>query len=246
MRTRMPKILRRFLVASALAVAVIGSISYFSYLDVARRLTPMASDGRVVWGGFGSGYGRLWFSYCTFPKALDVQGPGFPLNPVLAGRGTVIWRSWNRPQWNWPWFSLIHEIRQGRLTGAATKSLVGAPVITYPVHLTAIDIPYWFLFLIAVPYPLYSLLDIATQRRRKRLAAGQCVACGYDLRHTPDRCPECGLVPTDIPPISRRIQFVHSLIAFAADKWCQILPYAAAITILGGTAYLSYSRYYRR
>ena len=49
--------------------------------------------------------------------------------------------------------------------------------------------------------PVYWLVLSRRERfRRKRRQAGLCVRCGYDLRASPDRCPECG-EPT--PALSR-------------------------------------------
>lgn len=49
---------------------------------------------------------------------------------------------------------------------------------------------------LSIPATIYILIrvvraDIRTMRRDR----GQCEKCGYDIRATPNRCPECGTIP---------------------------------------------------
>jgi hypothetical protein len=50
-------------------------------------------------------------------------------------------------------------------------------------------VPFWFVAIIAALAPLGRLIHLS---RRVRNSANLCARCGYDLRATPDRCPECG------------------------------------------------------
>lgn len=53
-----------------------------------------------------------------------------------------------------------------------------------------IVVPYWALTILASILPAIWTLHLVRQVRRKRL--GHCTVCGYDLRASKDRCPECG------------------------------------------------------
>jgi hypothetical protein len=55
-----------------------------------------------------------------------------------------------------------------------------------------IRIPLWFFLLLTCIAPLLWL----DRRRFRTFPPGCCRNCGYDLRATPQRCPECGAVPT--------------------------------------------------
>ena len=57
-----------------------------------------------------------------------------------------------------------------------------------------VGVPYWCFALATGAGPTLRLR--ALMRRRRRGRAGLCVACGYDLRATPGRCPECGASPS--------------------------------------------------
>jgi hypothetical protein len=60
------------------------------------------------------------------------------------------------------------------------------------IRTTFISVPHCLIAILFAICPSWWLLR--EQRRRAALRVGRCKTCGYDLRATPDRCPECGTV----------------------------------------------------
>ncbi len=64
-------------------------------------------------------------------------------------------------------------------------------------HLTIREVyftmPYWLLVMLTAAGGWR--LGRPDRVRRRRTREGRCVACEYDIRATPDRCPECGYEP---------------------------------------------------
>lgn len=71
---------------------------------------------------------------------------------------------------------------------------VGRPLVhVASARSYSLVLPYWLLSILTIPLPaLWLRLALRDRRAARRAARGQCVVCGYDLRGTRSRCPECG------------------------------------------------------
>jgi hypothetical protein len=98
--------------------------------------------------------------------------------------GAALW--WASVEWPWE-----ADVRRNygefhlRISSAS-----GAFDIGEGHHFEHWPVPYWKL--VALGALVLSQTAILRRRRRRFEMVGFCTACGYDLRATPERCPECG------------------------------------------------------
>jgi hypothetical protein len=137
---------------------------------------------------FGSAYGTIFISRAgvTIPRLDAVQSAAWDAWRARISSG-VGWKS--RPLRNGipPSSGFIFAHDRDDVPTA------WSPGVTVRLDRLRIGLPNWLIALVTAILPAWAALRYF--RRRRVRTIGHCTKCGYDLRATPDRCPECGTVP---------------------------------------------------
>ena len=190
----MPRVLHRLLTFAAplslgldIATAVLWVRSYF-VLDVLwlrgpGHLNALGGAGPISWQRFGvinsrgGELGLAWWVRYNQPISNQPIGGWVHRtspNPIPATLAGQTWQGFHYLGW------------ATQETGVSST----APPITYSHALGA---PYWFIATILLAPPsLWARAELRQRRLERSRRQCRCAVCGYDLRATPDRCPECG------------------------------------------------------
>jgi hypothetical protein len=129
---------------------------------------PASTDGHCF---VASSRGRVYFLR-LLPRITRLSAASTPRDvPKLAEQWIGEWRDWSPPR----------SIRGERV------AVTGADWVLIE---RSVAVPFWLLCLPPALVLLGSLFVL--RRARAALRENRCLKCGYDLRASPDRCPECG------------------------------------------------------
>ncbi len=145
------------------------------------RLYTFQSDKRQDWLAFDSGQGRLSLCRNEFVSDLCKEGRC----PTLIWEVSAINLESQRR---------IRTHRDHEVFGFAWYMTDMRNAHNWSLLATrwALTIPYGWALFATMLLPLIAAIQAI--RQRFVVGSGYCLKCGYDLRATPDRCPECGTV----------------------------------------------------
>jgi hypothetical protein len=173
-------------VSILLGVMWIGSlfrgyaVNAYTEVLVPQPAGPYSSHQRAV----ASSRGRLWFAYvraevveqsAQYGKRLRLYYAPLPPDEEVSRYNAPGWLAWLGIDWRYK-----------------DNSAVGAQGY-YVYRELFFCVPYWLLIVLAGGVGWW--IGRRPRLVRRRIQRGLCVACGYDVRATPGRCPECGYAP---------------------------------------------------
>jgi len=197
--TRIPKgLMSRCSLCRRIAIRVLEGVSLIMLLVISALWAARESWQPSIRLGYEEGWTRD-YSVASLPIGVQFQ--------YYSANGKWEWlREEDKPERAW---SFRFAARSGYLTDYPRswfkRSLLGfrlgvysgtesIPTPTYSfdgeVSQCELLVPHWFLAAAAAIIPILRLGRLHRRYRRRR--RGMCVKCGYDLRATKNRCPECG------------------------------------------------------
>ena len=129
------------------------------------------------------------------PKPLWEQVMGAKRYSIVLDRGLLrLWISPADPAAVYQQAATIGNGAENKVFGfvGVTANRSNSPLDTWKI-----EVPLWVLLTLSALCPLIWLAATSRRRRRRRWERQQCINCGYDLRATPQRCPECGRAASD-------------------------------------------------
>ncbi len=167
-------------VASLLLIAGLPAFWIRSYLvsDSFRHVSADARGNIQVASFVASNRGclNIQFNFWRFTHAFAIRDSG--------------WRYDKGPTWPHPDLKAHPRTRVLFDTAGIQASSNWDPSLGRTRRTYWLRLPYWLLSLILLPL---SIRHVARSvRQYHRLQSGHCARCGYDLRFSTERCPECG------------------------------------------------------
>jgi hypothetical protein len=183
----------RALIVSSFLVSGTIVILKLRTLDGRSNRLDGTTDAGTHWRIISSRDGMMLAWLFPGPRDGVVQWPeggdgSFSLVPAWNpddGRGHY-WMHTTRPARAWPAGGLmVYRGLDYVFPGPVSRATWGRIHMTHGVAAATTFLPFAFGAAAAV---------MRWARSRNRRRGGACLRCGYDLRATPDRCPECGAV----------------------------------------------------
>jgi hypothetical protein len=167
-------------------------------------LAPVCTISALLFVFFTTmGVTSYWHTTRCRIRATDAYGTRYVQGSEVTSTRGVLTVFWNgRHDESWPLNGLqwsVADLSAAAPTARPTATLWERLDFTYddltgPVRSAGsgwrLTLPHWA---VAAPLAVLPVVWLVLRwRSRRRHRVGCCQKCGYDLRATPDRCPECG------------------------------------------------------